>query len=158
MRGVLQPVLDQLAVGFRVMHGFSSGTVVHNIAKDDDGRALIALYVGDFDPSGMYMSEEDLPKRLAEYGGNHVTVQRIALTRPSGARPALVPGRRQEERPTPQVVRRQLWATLLGARRHGPERSARLRRAGDRQADRARSVATLRDRQQGRTGVAQDRP
>ena len=48
------------AVGFRVMHGFSSGTVVHDIAEDDDGRPLIALYVGDFDPSGMFMSEEDL--------------------------------------------------------------------------------------------------
>ena len=81
VRGVLQPVLDHLAVGFRVMHGFSSGTVVHDIAEDVDGRDLIALYVGDFDPSGMFMSEVDLPKRLAEYGGNHITVKRIALTR-----------------------------------------------------------------------------
>jgi hypothetical protein len=81
VRGVLQPVLDQLAVGFRVMHGFSSGTVVHDIAEDDDGRELIALYVGDFDPSGMFMSEGDLPKRLAEYGGDHITLRRIALTR-----------------------------------------------------------------------------
>jgi hypothetical protein len=81
VRGVLQPVLDAYAVGFRVMHGFSSGTVVHNIAEDDDGRPLIALYVGDFDPSGMFMSEGDLPKRLAEYGGHHITVRRIALTR-----------------------------------------------------------------------------
>ena len=38
------------------------------------------LYVGDFDPSGMFMSEVDLPKRLSGYGGNHVTVRRIALT------------------------------------------------------------------------------
>ena len=74
-------MLDEYAVGFRVMHGFSSGTVVHDIAEDDDGRELIVLYVGDFDPSGMFMSEEDLPKRLAEYGGDHITVQRIALTR-----------------------------------------------------------------------------
>lgn len=43
---------------------------------------MIALYVGDFDPSGMFMSEEDLPKHLAEYGGSHITVQRIALLRP----------------------------------------------------------------------------
>ena len=64
------------------MHGFSSGTVVHDIAEDDDGRELIALYVGDFDPSGMFMSEEDLPTRLAKYGGDHITVKRIALTRP----------------------------------------------------------------------------
>jgi hypothetical protein len=42
---------------------------------------LIALYVGDFDPSGLFMSEEDLPKRLDEYDGHHVLVERIALTR-----------------------------------------------------------------------------
>jgi hypothetical protein len=45
------------------------------------GRPLIILYVGDYDPSGMYMSEVDLPKRIAEYGGDHVTIKRIALTR-----------------------------------------------------------------------------
>jgi hypothetical protein len=52
VRGVLQPVLDQYAVGFRVMHGFSSATAVYDVAQDDDGRELIALYVGDLDPSG----------------------------------------------------------------------------------------------------------
>jgi hypothetical protein len=63
VRGVLQPVLDEYAVGFRVMHGFGSATVVHDAAVDNDGRELIVLYVGDFDPSGMFMSEEDLPNR-----------------------------------------------------------------------------------------------
>ena len=81
VRGVLEPVLDHYAVGFRVMHGFSSATTVHDISQDDDGRPLIVLYVGDFDPSGMFMSEEDLPNRLAKYGGDHVTLKRIALTR-----------------------------------------------------------------------------
>ena len=81
IRGVLAPVLDSYAVGFRVMHGFSSATVVNDISRDGDGRELIALYVGDCDPSGMNMSEHDLPKRLNEYDGKHVTVKRIALTR-----------------------------------------------------------------------------
>jgi hypothetical protein len=31
------------------------------------------------------MSEEDLPKRLAEYGGDHVNLGRIALTRAQAA-------------------------------------------------------------------------
>ena len=48
VRGVLQPVLDEYGVGFRVMHGFSGATSVHDIAQDDDGRLLIALYVGDY--------------------------------------------------------------------------------------------------------------
>ena len=81
IRGVLAPVLDQYAVGFRVMHGFSSATSVHDVADDDDGRDLIALYVGDYDPSGLFMSEQDLPSRLTEYDGHHVEVRRIALTR-----------------------------------------------------------------------------
>jgi hypothetical protein len=81
VRGVLQPVLDHYAVGFRVMHGFSSATSVYDVSQDDDGRELIALYVGDYDPSGLFMSEEDLPNRLAEYDGHHVSVKRIALTR-----------------------------------------------------------------------------
>jgi hypothetical protein len=81
VRGVLGPVLDEYAVGFRVMHGFSGATTVHEVAEDDDGREVVALYVGDFDPSGLFMSEGDLPKRLDKYGGHHTTIERIALTR-----------------------------------------------------------------------------
>jgi hypothetical protein len=81
VRGVLRPVLDHYAVGFDPVHGFNSATKVYEFSQDDDGRELIVLYVGDFDPSGMFMSEEDLPKRLSGYGGDHITVKRIALTR-----------------------------------------------------------------------------
>jgi len=81
VRGVLGPVLDDYAVGFFPVHGFNSATKVHDVAQDYDGRDLIALYVGDYDPSGMCMSEKDLPKRLAEYGGDHIKLKRIALTR-----------------------------------------------------------------------------
>jgi hypothetical protein len=80
VRGVLRPVLDHYAVGFLPVHGFSSATAAHDIAEDDDGRDLIVLYVGDFDPSGMFMSEEDLPARFAKYHGDHITLRRIALT------------------------------------------------------------------------------
>jgi hypothetical protein len=81
VRGVLAPVLDEYAVGFRVMHGFSGSTTIYDVAQDGDGRPLIVLYVGDYDPSGLYMSERDLPERLAKYGGHHVDLTRIALTR-----------------------------------------------------------------------------
>jgi hypothetical protein len=81
IRGVLTPVLDQYGVGFRVMYGFNSATQVYDIAQDDDGRQLIALYIGDYDPSGMNMSEHDLPNRLAEYGGDHVDLRRVTLKR-----------------------------------------------------------------------------
>ena len=65
VRGVLRPVLDEYGIGFRVVHGFASATIVHDVAEDDDGRNLIVLYVGDWDPSGLCMSEVDLPERLA---------------------------------------------------------------------------------------------
>jgi hypothetical protein len=81
VRGVLMPVLSEYQVTFRALHGFNSATQVWDISQDDDGRDLIALYVGDYDPSGMCMSEDDLPKRLEEYDGDHVEVRRIALTR-----------------------------------------------------------------------------
>jgi hypothetical protein len=80
VRGLLAPVLDELAVGFFPVHGFSSATAAHDIAEDDDGRDLIVLYVGDFDPSGMFMSEQDLPARFAKYDGDHIKLRRIALT------------------------------------------------------------------------------
>jgi hypothetical protein len=79
IRGVLKPVLDQYGVGFLPVHGFNSATCVHDLAESDDGRDLILLYVGDHDPSGLCMSEVDLPARLKEYGGEHVELRRIAL-------------------------------------------------------------------------------
>ena len=48
---------------------------VYDVSQDDDGRELIVLYVGDFDPSGMFMSEEDLPDRFSKYEGDHVELE-----------------------------------------------------------------------------------
>jgi hypothetical protein len=79
VRGVLQPVLDEYGIGFRVMHGFGSATILNDVAQYDDGRPLIILYIGDFDPSGLFMSECDIPERLKRYGGDHITIKRIAL-------------------------------------------------------------------------------
>ncbi len=80
VRGVLQPVLDDYAIPFSAVHGFTSATQAHDVSEDDDGRPLIVLYVGDFDPSGLYMSEVDLPARFEKYGGDHIKLKRIALT------------------------------------------------------------------------------
>ena len=76
VRGVLNKVLRKYAVDFQVMHGFSGATTVCGLAQDgDDGRPLVALYVGDYDPSGLFMSECDLPERLERYGGHHVRLE-----------------------------------------------------------------------------------
>lgn len=72
VRGTLMPVLEKYAINFRVMHGFSSATVLHNVvsAQLNTNIPLIVLYVGDRDPSGRYMVEVDLPKRLGEMWGD----------------------------------------------------------------------------------------
>src|SRR5262249_52665997 len=80
VRGLLKPVLDRYGVGFNAVHGFTSATEAWNVSRDNDGRELVVLYVGDYDPSGLCMSEVDLPKRFKEYGGDHIALKRIALT------------------------------------------------------------------------------
>jgi hypothetical protein len=92
VRGLLQPVLDEYAVGFNVMHGFGSATILNDTSQSDDEHPLMILYVGDYDPSGLYMSERDIPERLIRYGGRYVSIRRIALLRDDctllGRRPA----------------------------------------------------------------------
>lgn len=84
VHGILQPVLDELGVAFRVMKGFCSYTTLRQAAEDSLGlpadRDGLALYLGDWDPSGLYMSEVDIPARLARYGSRWA-FRRIALTR-----------------------------------------------------------------------------
>src|SRR5262249_9214724 len=79
--GVLRPVLDDYGVPFFAAHGFNSATKVHELAEEirSDKRCYVFLYVGDYDPSGMYMSEVDFPERLRRYGADGFTFSRIAL-------------------------------------------------------------------------------
>jgi hypothetical protein len=79
--GIVRPVLDEFAVGFQILHGFGSATSLHDVAQESlrGERYLEILYIGDFDPSGMHMSEVDLPARVEKYGGM-VDITRIALT------------------------------------------------------------------------------
>jgi hypothetical protein len=67
--GILRPVLRQYGVPFQSLHGFTSATQAHEQAvfSADEGRPVVAYYVGDWDPSGLYMSEVDLPSRLVRY-------------------------------------------------------------------------------------------
>jgi hypothetical protein len=84
IRGTLKPVLDAYKVPFRVMHGYASATAVNQIVEDARDETL-ALYVGDWDPSGLHMSAVDLPGRLEDYGGfdpdgsTGLAIERVAL-------------------------------------------------------------------------------
>lgn len=81
VRGTVWPVLSAYGVTFRVLHGFGSATVLNSIARFSaySPKPLTVLYVGDFDCSGMYMSEMDIPARIGRYQGE-ITIKRIALT------------------------------------------------------------------------------
>ena len=81
IRGTLAPVLNTYGITFRVMHGYGSATAVHEAATESlaSSKRLTVLYVGDWDPSGMQMTEE-LQERLDEYGGA-VDLIRLALTK-----------------------------------------------------------------------------
>jgi hypothetical protein len=85
--GILAPVLDTYAVAFRVQRGFGSATSLHEAAQDTAAQQsdypVRVLYVGDYDPSGLYMSDVDIPARLERYGGA-AHVERIALTPDDG--------------------------------------------------------------------------
>lgn len=81
VRGTIWPVLSAYGVTFRVMHGFGSATTLNSVATMSAyyEKPLTVLYVGDYDCSGMCMSEVDIPQRLARYSGK-ATIRRIALT------------------------------------------------------------------------------
>jgi hypothetical protein len=81
VRGTLAPVLEEFGVTFRVMHGYASATALYAAARETCGtdKLLTITYVGDWDPSGLHMSEVDLTRRLLRYGGN-IHVVRLALT------------------------------------------------------------------------------
>jgi hypothetical protein len=81
VRGTLAPVLEAYGLTFRVMHGYASATVLYDVARESrrDPRPLTVLCAGDWDPSGLHMSEVDLPARLSAYGANMV-LERMALT------------------------------------------------------------------------------
>jgi hypothetical protein len=69
IQGTLRPVLEEYEVPFQVLHGWSGATPVWDAAEANLGRSqsTVILYVGDYDPSGMGMSQLDLPSRLARY-------------------------------------------------------------------------------------------
>ena len=85
VRGLLAPALKELGVGFLPVHGFSSATAVYDMAQDDDGRPLIVLYVGDYDPSGLYMSECDLPQQKSRSHFYFRAAEFFHCSGPSGA-------------------------------------------------------------------------
>ena len=86
--GTLEPVLGRFLVPFTVHHGNTSTSVMHELAETTwtDNRELVVLYVGDHDPKGLRISEDDLPKRFAEYDVAHARIKRVALMKADAMR------------------------------------------------------------------------
>ena len=74
------PALKKTGVTFRVMHGYGSATSLHSIAEEsaNSDKYLTIFYIGDWDPSGMNMSEIDIPGRMQRYDGD-CSIEGIAL-------------------------------------------------------------------------------
>jgi hypothetical protein len=81
VEGTLRPVLEKYEVPFQVLHGWSGATPVMDAAQAnlDRQQDTLILYVGDYDPSGMGMSELDLPRRLARYSSNDPSDKEISI-------------------------------------------------------------------------------
>jgi hypothetical protein len=81
VRGTLAPVLRKYGVTFRVMHGHASATALYEAAEEsqESPSCIKVLYCGDFDPSGLHMSEVDMPDRLWRYDAD-INLTRVALT------------------------------------------------------------------------------
>jgi hypothetical protein len=90
VRGTLAPILEEFQVTFRVNHGYASMTALLSPSRESRQHAQPwrVLYVGDWDPSGLHMSEVDLPTRLWRYGGR-ILLARVALTEADIADPDL---------------------------------------------------------------------
>ena len=140
------------------MHGFSGATTIHDVAEDDDGRDLIVLYVGDYDPSGLYMSEHDLPDRLTKYGGDHVALERIALTRKQTDGLPPFPASDKRKDPRHKWFVRHFGDRCWELDALDPNDLRALRRGSNSGRDRADRVGTLRSGEPGRAGVAADDP
>ena len=111
------------------------------------------LYVGDFDPSGLFMSEEDLPARFAKYDGDHIMLRRIALTaeQVTGLPSFPASDKRKDPRYKWFVANHGHLCWELDAMDPNALRDC-VERA-DQRVDRARSVGAMRGRESSRAGV-----
>lgn len=83
LSGVLEPITSYCHINLMVNRGFSSTTAMHDayerISRQESlGKKAIILYLGDHDPSGLYMVQ-DIKKRLNEFGVDP-EIKPIALT------------------------------------------------------------------------------
>jgi hypothetical protein len=84
---LINDVCERWQVPYTIVHGYNSTTAAYDAGKRfrtkiDNGRQVLVLYVGDFDPSGLQM-QEDLEERINLVAGStgSIEVKRLGLTR-----------------------------------------------------------------------------
>jgi hypothetical protein len=118
--GTLAPVLDALCVPYLNTSGWNSRVMLMREAELSrrDPRRLVIIYVGDHDAAGLRMSEDDLPRRLTEYGAKRFEIRRVAMTR---ADDNALPGLRD---PVKKQDPNAAWYLKTTGLRHGIELEA----------------------------------
>ncbi len=82
---ILKVKTNYYGIYLMVNRGFSSTTAMYEAANRmkravEDGKECHILYLGDHDPSGLYMAVKDIPERLNEAFGVPVNVDHIGIT------------------------------------------------------------------------------
>jgi hypothetical protein len=107
--GILAPVIDRWGIRFVVMTGYGSHTRIREaVERAQDaakaGKMPLALYVGDWDPSGLDMSERDLPKRMAAFDAPW-QIKRIAIVAGDHRLPSFAASDKRKDSRYPWFVR-----------------------------------------------------
>lgn len=89
LAGVVERAARLNDLSFLSCRGYMSASEMYEAAqrirrrRRNDGQETVIIYLGDHDPSGLDMSEGDIPKRfeifLEKYGQDPIEVNRVAL-------------------------------------------------------------------------------
>jgi hypothetical protein len=89
LAGVVARAAEMNDCGYLSCRGYMSASEMYEAyqrikrRRDIDGQETVIIYLGDHDPSGLDMSEGDIPKRfqifMSKHGHDSVEVNRVAL-------------------------------------------------------------------------------
>ena len=79
LTNILYPITNKYGVTLNPCKGISKVTQVYKFLERSKGyKEYVILYLGDFDPTGIHISNEVLPEQFRKQDGN-VEIKRIAL-------------------------------------------------------------------------------
>lgn len=79
LASVIERFASPYTVSVQPCRGFGSGSQFDEVVKRNGDKPLKVLYFGDHDPSGLWMSDRDICRRLSEKHGIYVQLDRVAL-------------------------------------------------------------------------------